>query len=171
MILRFREKAICYLGFRWPDLCLKLHKSILCCLKNLARTDALLEGVNYASGGAGILNDIGLYFIQRLSFDDQIKYFKKKNEAIKMKIGEDKAEKLRNEVLYFIGIATCEIAPIGCKKDGVPWAESLGMHSFPEGEIQERAMLKPNTYQAVLDLINYPHSYGKWMNLGLALLV
>ena len=25
--------------------------------------DALLKGVNYASGGAGILNDTGLYFV------------------------------------------------------------------------------------------------------------
>lgn len=26
--------------------------------------DALLKGVNYASGGAGILNDTGLYFVK-----------------------------------------------------------------------------------------------------------
>lgn len=25
--------------------------------------DAILKGVNYASGGAGILNDTGLYFV------------------------------------------------------------------------------------------------------------
>ncbi|KAH7533786.1 hypothetical protein FEM48_Zijuj04G0168800 [Ziziphus jujuba var. spinosa] len=41
--------------------------------------DALLEGVNYASGGAGILNDTGLYFA---------------------------AVKLCNEALYFIGIGS-----------------------------------------------------------------
>jgi len=29
--------------------------------------DALLKGVNYASGGAGILNDTGLYFVSRTS--------------------------------------------------------------------------------------------------------
>ncbi|CAH2056667.1 unnamed protein product [Thlaspi arvense] len=29
--------------------------------------DALLEGVNYASGGAGILNDTGLYFVITVS--------------------------------------------------------------------------------------------------------
>jgi hypothetical protein len=28
--------------------------------------DALLKGVNYASGGAGILNDTGLYFVMAL---------------------------------------------------------------------------------------------------------
>ncbi|PSS26782.1 GDSL esterase/lipase [Actinidia chinensis var. chinensis] len=68
--------------------------------------DAILKGVNYASGGAGILNDTGLYFIQRLSFDDQISNFEKTKEAIKTKIGGEAAEKLCNEAMYFIGIGS-----------------------------------------------------------------
>ncbi|XP_062104864.1 GDSL esterase/lipase At5g37690 [Humulus lupulus] len=68
--------------------------------------DAILKGVNYASGGAGILNDTGLYFIQRLTFDDQIQYFQKTREVIKSKIGVVNATKLCNEALYFIGIGS-----------------------------------------------------------------
>ncbi|KAJ6402422.1 hypothetical protein OIU84_014505 [Salix udensis] len=68
--------------------------------------DALLKGVNYASGGAGILNDTGLYFIQRLSFDDQIECFKKTKESITTKIGAEAANKLCNEAMYFIGIGS-----------------------------------------------------------------
>ncbi|KAJ7964475.1 GDSL esterase/lipase family [Quillaja saponaria] len=68
--------------------------------------DALLKGVNFASGGAGILNDTGLYFIQRLSFDDQINSFKKIKETIKTKIGEDAANKLCYQAMYFIGIGS-----------------------------------------------------------------
>ncbi|XP_041005418.1 GDSL esterase/lipase At5g37690 isoform X2 [Juglans microcarpa x Juglans regia] len=68
--------------------------------------DALLEGVNYASGGAGILNDTGLYFIQRLSFDDQINNFAKTKKRIQSKIGEVAANKLCNEATYFIGIGS-----------------------------------------------------------------
>ncbi|KAK4602402.1 hypothetical protein RGQ29_011452 [Quercus rubra] len=68
--------------------------------------DAVLKGVNYASGGAGILNDTGLYFIQRLSFDDQIKYFEKTKETMKNKIGEVAANNLCNEAMYFIGIGS-----------------------------------------------------------------
>ncbi|KAM4123987.1 hypothetical protein ACB094_01G198500 [Castanea mollissima] len=68
--------------------------------------DAVLKGVNYASGGAGILNDTGLYFIQRLSFDDQIKYFEKTKETMKNKIGEVAANKLCNEAMYLIGIGS-----------------------------------------------------------------
>ncbi|XP_018816939.2 GDSL esterase/lipase At5g37690 [Juglans regia] len=68
--------------------------------------DALLKGVNYASGGAGILNDTGLYFIQRLSFDDQINNFAKTKQRIQSKIGEVAADKLCNEATYFIGIGS-----------------------------------------------------------------
>ncbi|XP_022143413.1 GDSL esterase/lipase At5g37690 [Momordica charantia] len=68
--------------------------------------DRLLQGVNYASGGAGILNDTGLYFIQRLSFDDQIQSFNKTKRAIRGKIGEEAAKKHCNEAMYFIGIGS-----------------------------------------------------------------
>ncbi|MBA0610278.1 hypothetical protein Godav_011145 [Gossypium davidsonii] len=68
--------------------------------------DAILQGVNYASGGAGILNETGQYFIQRLTFDDQINYFKKTKERIRAKIGAQAANKLCNEATYFIGIGS-----------------------------------------------------------------
>ncbi|KAL6225931.1 hypothetical protein ACLB2K_004779 [Fragaria x ananassa] len=68
--------------------------------------DALLKGVNYASGGAGILNDTGLYFIERLSFDDQVQSFNKTREVIKAKIRSEAATKLLTEALYFIGIGS-----------------------------------------------------------------
>ncbi|EXC20629.1 GDSL esterase/lipase [Morus notabilis] len=68
--------------------------------------DAILKGVNYASGGAGILNDTGLYFIQRMTFDDQIQNFNKTREAIKSKIGVAAASKLCKEAMYFIGIGS-----------------------------------------------------------------
>ncbi|XP_021296505.1 GDSL esterase/lipase At5g37690 isoform X1 [Herrania umbratica] len=75
-------------------------------LSLLQNDDAILNGVNYASGGAGILNDTGLYFIQRLTFDDQINYFKKTKEIIRAKKGEEAANKLCNEAMYFIGIGS-----------------------------------------------------------------
>lgn len=68
--------------------------------------DAILQGVSYASGGAGILNETGLYFIQRLSFDDQINYFNKTREVIIAKLGEEAANKFCNKALYFIGLGS-----------------------------------------------------------------
>lgn len=97
--------------------------------------DAILQGVNYASGGAGILNETGQYFvikmptyyllvnsftlflvltlffvlqIQRLTFDDQINYFKNTKERIRANIGAQAANKLCNEATYFIGIGKLE---------------------------------------------------------------
>nr|GMC56850.1 GDSL esterase/lipase At5g37690 [Ipomoea batatas] len=72
----------------------------------LPNDEAYLTGVNYASGGAGILNDTGLYFVQRLTFDDQISYFEKTKEAIKATLGDEAAEKHCNEALYFVGIGS-----------------------------------------------------------------
>ncbi|KAJ8471295.1 hypothetical protein OPV22_025638 [Ensete ventricosum] len=68
--------------------------------------DAILGGVNYASGGAGILNETGIYFIQKLSFDDQISCFEKTKVAITRKIGKLAAKRLCNDALYFIGLGS-----------------------------------------------------------------
>ncbi|XP_051140882.1 GDSL esterase/lipase At5g37690 [Andrographis paniculata] len=74
---------------------------------SLSPTDEhVLKGVNYASGGAGILNDTGTYFIERLTFDDQINNFAKTKVWMKNKIGEEEANKLCNEALYFVGIGS-----------------------------------------------------------------
>eukprot|EP00268_Persea_americana_P066164 TRINITY_DN8950_c0_g1_i1.p1 TRINITY_DN8950_c0_g1~~TRINITY_DN8950_c0_g1_i1.p1 ORF type:complete len:405 (-),score=61.35 TRINITY_DN8950_c0_g1_i1:197-1411(-) len=68
--------------------------------------DAILRGVNYASGGAGILNDTGLYFIQRLSFDDQITCFEKTKSTIEAKIGVEASNKMLNQAVYLIGMGS-----------------------------------------------------------------
>ncbi|CAN8232860.1 unnamed protein product [Cochlearia groenlandica] len=68
--------------------------------------DAFLDGINYASGGAGILNETGLYFIQRLTFDDQINCFKKTKEVIRAKIGNKATNKHVNDAMYFIGLGS-----------------------------------------------------------------
>ncbi|KGN57789.1 GDSL esterase/lipase At5g37690 [Cucumis sativus] len=68
--------------------------------------DKLIHGVNYASGGAGILNDTGLYFIQRMTLDDQIQSFYQTKKAIARKIGEEAALQHCNQAIYFIGIGS-----------------------------------------------------------------
>ncbi|XP_076902801.1 GDSL esterase/lipase At5g37690-like [Bidens hawaiensis] len=64
--------------------------------------DAMLKGVNYASGGAGILNDTGVYFIQRISFDDQIGNYENTIKVIKKKIGAYSANLLVHKAIYYI---------------------------------------------------------------------
>ncbi|KAK3039314.1 hypothetical protein RJ639_028714 [Escallonia herrerae] len=51
-------------------------------------------------------DDAMLKGVQRLSFDDQIGYFSKTKEVMTAKIGEDAANKLCKEAMFFIGIGS-----------------------------------------------------------------
>uniref|UniRef100_A0A7N0TX13 GDSL esterase/lipase n=1 Tax=Kalanchoe fedtschenkoi TaxID=63787 RepID=A0A7N0TX13_KALFE len=65
--------------------------------------DTILEnGVNYASGGGGILNESGTLFIQRFSLWKQIELFEGTQELIRAKIGAAEAEKFFQESKYIV---------------------------------------------------------------------
>ncbi|ONK78627.1 uncharacterized protein A4U43_C02F20790 [Asparagus officinalis] len=51
----------------------------------------ILQGVNYASGGGGILNGTGRIFINRLGMDIQVDYFNITRKQIDGLLGKDKA--------------------------------------------------------------------------------
>jgi hypothetical protein len=61
--------------------------------------------------------------IQKLSFYDQIECFKKTKESIRAKIGEDAANKLCNEAMYFIGLGRHALT-IECTGDSAPFART-----------------------------------------------
>ncbi|CAN1281593.1 GDSL esterase/lipase At4g16230 [Linum perenne] len=66
----------------------------------------ILQGVNYASGAGGILNETGKIFGGRINMDAQIDNFAKtKNDIISM-IGLAKAEKLLENALYSVTIGS-----------------------------------------------------------------
>ncbi|KAJ4973075.1 hypothetical protein NE237_006249 [Protea cynaroides] len=66
----------------------------------------LNNGVNYASGGAGILNETGSLFIQRLPFSKQIELFQGTQDLIKNKIGTVEAKNFFEESRYVIAIGS-----------------------------------------------------------------
>ncbi|CAL5019421.1 unnamed protein product [Urochloa decumbens] len=66
----------------------------------------VLGGVNFASGGAGILNETGVYFVQYLSFDEQITCFETVKKAMIAKIGKEAAEAAVNAALFQIGLGS-----------------------------------------------------------------
>ncbi|KAJ0975315.1 hypothetical protein J5N97_017280 [Dioscorea zingiberensis] len=69
--------------------------------------DMILEnGVNYASGGGGILNETSSLFIQRFSFSKQIDLFKGTQEMIRMKIGPEAAHKFFTGARYVVCIGS-----------------------------------------------------------------
>ncbi|KAF3558297.1 hypothetical protein F2Q69_00016010 [Brassica cretica] len=135
--------------------------------------DAFLNGINYASGGAGILNETGVYFIQRLTFDDQINCFKKTKEVIRAKIGDRAANKHVNDAMYFIGLG-----PLGCipsqrvkSKTGMclkrvnEWVMEFNTRTTKLLEDLNKRLpgakfAFADTYPAVLDLIDNPTRYG-----------
>ncbi|KAI4365922.1 hypothetical protein MLD38_021860 [Melastoma candidum] len=58
---------------------------------SLTEDNILENGVNYASGGGGILNETGTYFIQRFSLYKQIELFQGTQDLIRNKIGIQEA--------------------------------------------------------------------------------
>ncbi|XP_030521815.1 GDSL esterase/lipase At1g74460-like [Rhodamnia argentea] len=69
--------------------------------------DMILEnGVNYASGGGGILNETGTYFIQRFSLYKQIELFHGTQQMIRKKIGTDAAQKFFQESRYVVALGS-----------------------------------------------------------------
>lgn len=75
-------------------------------LSNTSDDTVMLKGVNYASGGAGILDETGLLFIEKIPFDNQIDHFQATKKSLTKKIGAVAAEKLLNEAIYFVVIGS-----------------------------------------------------------------
>ncbi|XP_006655981.1 GDSL esterase/lipase At5g37690 [Oryza brachyantha] len=68
--------------------------------------DEVLGGVNFASGGAGLLNETGIYFVQYLSFDNQISSFEQIKDAMIAKIGKKAAEEVVNGAIFQVGLGS-----------------------------------------------------------------
>ncbi|KAL6009134.1 hypothetical protein ACLOJK_022361 [Asimina triloba] len=69
--------------------------------------DAILEnGVNYASGGGGILNETGQLFIQRFSLSKQIELFQGTHTLITNKIGKKAADEFFRQASYVVALGS-----------------------------------------------------------------
>eukprot|EP00250_Pteridium_aquilinum_P026475 c33064_g1_i1 orf=335-1540(-) len=69
-----------------------------------SRGSSLLYGVNYASGGAGILNDTGRVFRQLIPLDLQVSYFENTVVEIMQMLGEEKTKSFVAKSLFSITI-------------------------------------------------------------------
>ncbi|KAL5544495.1 hypothetical protein UlMin_008279 [Ulmus minor] len=69
--------------------------------------DMILEnGVNFASGGGGILNETGGLFIQRLCLYRQIELFKGAHKLITSRIGKEEAQKFFEGARYVVALGS-----------------------------------------------------------------
>ncbi|EFJ30459.1 hypothetical protein SELMODRAFT_89823 [Selaginella moellendorffii] len=61
---------------------------------------AILKGVNYASGGAGVLDETGLYFLQRLPLGKQIEYYGNTRSQIIGLLGQKAASQMLSKSIF-----------------------------------------------------------------------
>ncbi|KAK9116717.1 hypothetical protein Sjap_015664 [Stephania japonica] len=73
---------------------------------SLSEDVILVKGVNFASGGGGILNDTGSLFVQRFCFYKQIELFQGTQELIQRKIGKAAADKFFKEARYVVALGS-----------------------------------------------------------------
>ncbi|XP_048560504.1 GDSL esterase/lipase At2g23540-like [Triticum urartu] len=68
---------------------------------------ALLNGVNYASGGAGILNGTGRVFVNRIGMDVQVDYFNITRRELDGLLGKEKArEFIHRKAIFSITVGS-----------------------------------------------------------------
>jgi hypothetical protein len=71
---------------------------------------AILNGVNYASGGGGILNATGKVFVNRIGMDLQVDYFNITRQQLDALLGRDKArEFLRKKAIFSITVGSNDL--------------------------------------------------------------
>ncbi|XP_027079393.1 GDSL esterase/lipase At2g23540 [Coffea arabica] len=69
--------------------------------------EAILHGVNYASGGGGIMNATGRIFVNRLSMDIQVDYFNITRKQIDKLLGPSKAkERISKNSIFSVTIGS-----------------------------------------------------------------
>ncbi|XP_047943330.1 GDSL esterase/lipase At1g74460 [Salvia hispanica] len=73
---------------------------------NLNEDTILANGVNYASGGGGILNETGSYFVQRFGLYKQIELFQGTQDLIIGKVGDTEARKFFQEARYVVALGS-----------------------------------------------------------------
>ncbi|KAF9620047.1 hypothetical protein IFM89_010697 [Coptis chinensis] len=66
--------------------------------------ERILHGVNYASGGGGILNRTGYFFVGRLSMDTQLDYFAHTRQDIISSIGALATSKLLAKSIFVVNM-------------------------------------------------------------------
>ncbi|EOA18261.1 hypothetical protein CARUB_v10006754mg [Capsella rubella] len=72
-------------------------------------TNSILNGINFASGAAGILDDTGLLFIGRVPLSEQVSYFEKSRDYMIKVIGENSTKEMLKKAMFTITIGSNDI--------------------------------------------------------------
>ncbi|CAL9223878.1 unnamed protein product [Arabidopsis halleri] len=71
--------------------------------------NTILNGINYASGAAGILDDTGLFFIGRVPLREQVSYFEKSRDYMVRVIGENGTKEMLKKAMFTMTIGSNDI--------------------------------------------------------------
>ncbi|KAH7434920.1 hypothetical protein KP509_06G041100 [Ceratopteris richardii] len=96
---------------------------------------SLLQGVNYASGGAGILNETGRFFIQIIPMDKQISYFEENVKEIEGLLGVEKTKEFFANSLFSITVGANDF---------------MGNYIFPVRTTVDKDLTPEQYYQKLL---------------------
>ncbi|KAH7666871.1 GDSL lipase/esterase protein [Dioscorea alata] len=67
---------------------------------------SILHGVNYASGGGGIMNQTGRIFINRLGLEVQVDFFNITRQQLDEVIGQEQAKEFLSKAIFSISIGS-----------------------------------------------------------------
>ncbi|VVA29633.1 PREDICTED: GDSL [Prunus dulcis] len=95
----------------------------------------ILQGVNYASGGGGILNDTGKIFVGRINLDAQIDNFANTRQDIVSRIGLPAALKLFSRALFSVTMGSNDF---------------INNYLAPVISIPEQKLISPEVFVAIL---------------------
>ncbi|KAH9766201.1 GDSL esterase/lipase [Citrus sinensis] len=139
------------------------------------RGNSILQGVNYASGGGGILNQTGKIFGGRINMDAQLDNFANTRQDIISTIGEPATlQLLRRKIIV------ANVGPVGCipyQRDTNPSAgescvslpnqmarlfntELKGLIAELTTSLQESKFVYSDVYRIVADILENYRSYG-----------
>ncbi|CAA7056042.1 unnamed protein product [Microthlaspi erraticum] len=92
--------------------------------------NTVYNGINYASGAAGILDDTGLFFIGRVPLREQVSNFEKSREDMVRMIGENGTKEMLKEAMFSITIGSDSL-PLPVPKlvhlMFLPWIETVSL--------------------------------------------
>ncbi|XP_076925107.1 GDSL esterase/lipase At5g55050-like [Bidens hawaiensis] len=85
------------------------YLSLVSIFKKLSSSNAMVSGVSFASGGAGILNEMEELFWQSISFTKQVGYYSLVHEQLVQQLGSDEAQAHLSKSLFVVIIGSNDL--------------------------------------------------------------
>ncbi|KAL5053696.1 hypothetical protein RYX36_034378 [Vicia faba] len=99
----------------------------------------IVEGVNYASGAAGIRNETGTHLGQDISMGLQLEHHRDIVSQIAKKLGRDKVQQHLNKCLYYVNIGSNDYLNNYFLPQHYPTQAKYNINQYAEALVQEHS--------------------------------